>query len=74
MRLEGVLVAAGYEDVQTHAPACDINDPGGLACTVTASRAEIRLDVVLYRVGADADGLGISVPEKATIRITARGG
>jgi hypothetical protein len=65
------IVQAGFGSIQIGAPDCDVNDNTGLACTVTATKDQIRLQANIYRAGSDVDGLGLSQPGTSTIRITA---
>jgi hypothetical protein len=68
--LKAAVTNAGFASLQIGSPTCELNDNTGLACTVTATKNDIRLLGIVYRPGSDVDSLGLSQPGKSTLRIT----
>jgi hypothetical protein len=64
------VVAAGFTDIFEGHPACDLNTNGAV-CVITASKGAVRLEINLYPVGKDVDSLGLSMPDRPTVRIVA---
>ena len=63
-------VDAGFTDLFEGHPNCDLNTNGAV-CVITATKGDIRLEINLYPPGKDVDSLGLSLPDRPTVRIVA---
>jgi hypothetical protein len=68
---ETAIVAEGYGELQELFPSCDLNTDSS-PCGLTATKDDIKIAVDLYRPGRDVDSLGISVPDRAIVRMIVR--
>ncbi|MBI3751573.1 MAG: hypothetical protein HY263_07960 [Chloroflexi bacterium] len=64
------VVDAGFTDLFEGHPNCDLKSNGAV-CVITATRGDVRLEINLYPPGEDVDSLGLSLPDRPTIRIVA---
>src|SRR6185369_6594510 len=74
MKLANDAAAAnGFDDIVISDPVCDsATSTIAPACFMTAKKSDMALEVTVYRPGVDVDGLGISVPDHATVRMILR--
>jgi hypothetical protein len=67
-----LLLDAGLEIQDEFLPTCDTSTSGA-ACTVVAALDSDVVEVAVYSLGDDTEGLGIAQKGRSIVRVTARG-
>jgi hypothetical protein len=68
---KSAIVAEGFGGIQELFPKCDFNTDSA-PCSLLGTKGELSIQVDLFRPGKDVDSLGISVADRATVRIIVR--